>query len=69
MTAKRFGSVVPSAACALGGAALALLAACGQKGPLIGVKPAPPPIAADVAPDTATAIPAALPTSAPGAHP
>jgi predicted small lipoprotein YifL len=66
---RRYGSVVPDAARALGGAALALLAACGQKGPLIGVKPAPPPIAAEVAPGTATAIPAALPTSAPGARP
>jgi predicted small lipoprotein YifL len=66
---RRYGSVVPSAAGALGAAALALLAACGQKGPLVGVKPSPPPIAADVAPDSATAIPAAVPTSAPGPRP
>jgi predicted small lipoprotein YifL len=66
---RRYGSVVPGAARALGGAALALLAACGQKGPLIGVKPAPPAVAADVAPGAATAIPAAVPTSAPGSPP
>jgi predicted small lipoprotein YifL len=66
---RRYGSVVPGAARALGAAALALLAACGQKGPLVGVKPSPPAVAADVAPDSATAIPAAVPTSAPGAKP
>jgi predicted small lipoprotein YifL len=58
----RVGSVVARASRVLGGAALALLAACGQKGPLIGVKP-PPPIAADVAADAA--LPDSLPASAP----
>ena len=61
----RLGSVVASAWRVLGAGAFALLAACGQKGPLIGVKPAPPPVAADVAPDVALAIPDALPASAP----
>jgi predicted small lipoprotein YifL len=42
-----------------------MLAACGQKGPLIGVKPAPPAIAADVAPDAAVAVPASVPASTP----
>jgi predicted small lipoprotein YifL len=49
----------------LGAGAFALLAACGQKGPLIGVRPAPPAVAADVAPDAALAIPDSLPASAP----
>ena len=62
---KRFGSVVATAAQVLGAAAFAMLSACGQKGPLIGVKPAPPQIAADVAPDAATAIPASVPASNP----
>ena len=65
---RRFGSVVATAAPALGGAALAMLAACGQKGPLIGVKAAPPPIASDVAPDAAIAVPASVPASAPASR-
>ncbi|MBV9892357.1 MAG: lipoprotein [Rhizobacter sp.] len=66
---RRYGSVVPSAARALCSAVLALLAACGQKGPLVGVKPSPPTVAAEVAPDSAIAIPAAVPASAPGPSP
>jgi hypothetical protein len=45
-----------------------MLAACGQKGPLIGVKPAPPPIVSDLAPGAAIAVPAAVPASAPAAR-
>jgi len=45
-----------------------MLAACGQKGPLVGVKPMPPAVAADVAPDAAVAVPAAVPASAPGSR-
>jgi hypothetical protein len=45
-----------------------MLAACGQKGPLIGVKPAPPPIVSDLAPGAAIAVPASVPASAPAAR-
>jgi hypothetical protein len=62
---RRFGSVVAWTAEALAVAACAMLVACGQKGPLIGVKPPPPPVAADVAPDAAIAIPDSVPASAP----
>jgi len=65
---RRFGSVVATAARALGGAALAMLASCGQKGALIGVKPVPPPVVSDVAPDAAVAVPASVPASAPAAR-
>ena len=63
---RRSGSVVAAAARVLGAAAFAMLAACGQKGPLIGVRPLPPPIVSDIAPDAAIAVPAAVPASAPG---
>jgi len=56
---------VATAARSLGAAALAMLAACGQKGPLIGVKPTPPAIVPNVAPDAAADVPAARPASAP----
>jgi predicted small lipoprotein YifL len=61
---KRVGSVVAWIARAFGLAAFAFVAACGQKGPLIGVKPAAPPIVRDVAPDASIAVPASLPASA-----
>jgi predicted small lipoprotein YifL len=66
--ARCFGSVVAAAARTLGAAAFAMLAACGQKGPLIGVKPAPPPVVSDIAPDAAIAVPAAVPASAPASR-
>ncbi|HEY2558553.1 MAG TPA: lipoprotein [Caldimonas sp.] len=62
---RRFGSVVATAERMLGAAVLAMLAACGQKGPLVGVKPAAPAIAADVAPDAAVAVPASVAASNP----
>jgi predicted small lipoprotein YifL len=65
---RRFVSVVATAARVLAGAALAMLAACGQKGPLVGVKPVPPPIVSDVAPDAAVAVPASVPASTPASR-
>jgi predicted small lipoprotein YifL len=65
---RRVGSVVAATAQALGATAVAMLAACGQKGPLIGVKPAAPPIVSDVAPDAAIAVPASVPASSPASR-
>ncbi|MGZ8261184.1 MAG: hypothetical protein ACXWUL_11680 [Caldimonas sp.] len=62
---RRFGSVAAAAAPMLGAAALAMLGACGQKGPLVGVKPAPPPIVTEVSPAASLAVPASVPASAP----
>jgi len=65
---KRAGSVVATAALALALAAVpALLAACGQKGPLVLPKPAPS-TASSVPPSSTNLSPAALPTSAPASR-
>ncbi|MDQ6638191.1 MAG: lipoprotein [Pseudomonadota bacterium] len=59
---RRAGSVVATAARALAPAAvLVLLAACGQKGALIAVKPAP------AAPPASAPTPAVVPEALPGA--
>jgi hypothetical protein len=62
---KRTGSVVASAARVLATSAFALLASCGQKGPLIGVKPVAPAEVPNLSPDPSFANPQALPASAP----
>jgi predicted small lipoprotein YifL len=46
-----------------------MLAACGQKGPLIGVKPVVPAAAGELAPDAAIAAPASVPASTPAQRP
>ncbi|HEY3635162.1 MAG TPA: lipoprotein [Caldimonas sp.] len=62
---KRAGSVVATAARALATMAFALLASCGQKGPLIGVKPVAPAAVPNLSPDPSFAAPETAPASAP----